>query len=246
MKVTAIKTNKIIPSRDNLYQVLDKYIKRLKNNSILVITSKIVAICEGRVVKNIGVNKMDLVKKEARYYLPPNNKYHISLTIKSNTLIPTAGIDESNANGYYILWPKNPQESANEIHAYLKKRFRLKNIGVLITDSKTTPLRMGTTGMAIAHSGFKALKNYINQKDIFGRKLRVTKASVIDGLAAAAVVVMGEGREQTPLATIEDVQFVEFQDRNPSRYELQDLRIELRDDLYATLLKSVKWNKGKD
>jgi F420-0:gamma-glutamyl ligase len=69
----------------------------------------------------------------------------------------------------------------------------------------------------------------------------MTRVHVADALAAAAVLLMGEGDEQTPLAVINDIPFVEFQARNPTVEELQELQIALDDDLYAPLLKSVNW-----
>ena len=247
MKITAIKTDKITPTRrQDLYSVLDKHLGVFREKSILAIASKIVSICEGRTMKIGDRAKEELIKEEAEYFLPSRrSKYNITLTIKNNILIPTAGIDESNGNGYYILWPTNPQKTANEIREYLCRRFSLKEVGVIVTDSKTSPLRWGTTGIAIAHSGFSALNNYIGKPDIFGRKLKVTKANIMDGLAAAAVAVMGEGNEQTPLATIENIPFVQFKRRNPTERELLELKISLKDDLYALLLQSVKWRKGK-
>ncbi len=247
MIVKSIKTDKVVPKKDTeLFKILDKSVKNVSEGSILAITSKIVAICEGRVIKIDQANKADLIKQESEYYLPPEqSKYNITLTIKNNLLIPTAGIDESNANGYYILWPQDSQKTANQVRAYLKKRFSLEKIGVIITDSKTTPLRWGVTGATIAHSGFYALNNYIGTPDIFGKELKVTKVNVIDALAASAVLIMGEGKEQTPLATIEDIPFVEFVDQNPSQEEIADLKISLEDDLYASLLTSVQWEKGE-
>ena len=178
--------------------------------------------------------------------LPSKNAlFDITLTIKNNILIPTAGIDESNGDGYYILWPSDPQKSANNIRKYLCERFSLKLVGVLVTDSKTTPLRWGTTGTSLAQSGFVALNNYIGKPDIFGRKLEVTKANIADGLAAAAVVVMGEGKEQTPLAIITEVPFVKFQMRNPTVEEIRKRTIAMKDDLYAPLLTSAMWKKMK-
>jgi putative folate metabolism gamma-glutamate ligase len=245
MKITSIKTNKIRPHKQTLFEVLDKYLTAVKEQSIVVITSKIVSVCEGRIVKIGKAGKKDLVEKEAEYFLPPEeSKYNVTLTIKGNLLMPTAGIDESNAAGYYILWPQNPQKTANEVRRYLRKRFSVKKVGVIITDSKTTPLRWGTTGVAIVYSGFSALNNYIGKKDIFGRKFHIQKANIIDALAASAVLVMGEGAEQTPLAIIEDVPFVRFKEKNPSRKELKDLNINIDDDLYGPLLKSVKWRRG--
>lgn len=246
MQICAIKTEKITPGTIGLFDVLDKYLSSLEENSILAITSKIVSICGGRVFPIKGSNKDELVREEADLYLPKEeNKYGIYLTVKNNLLVPTAGIDESNGAGYYILWPRDPQKTANEIRKYLTRRFNLKKVGVIITDSKTTPLRWGTSGVAIAHSGFRALKNYIGTKDLFGRKLKMTKASIIDGLAAAAVFEMGEGREQTPLAVISDIPRVEFVSRNPTSQELKDLEINIEDDLYGSILKRAPWKKSR-
>lgn len=245
MKITPIKTGKITAGGEDLFSILDKYLISLGERSVLAVTSKVVSICEGSFIQIGKVKKEGLIEREADYFIPPEeSKYNITLTIKNNLLIPTAGIDESNGNGYYILWPRRPERTANAIRRHVKKRFNLKEVGVIITDSKTTPLRWGTTGLGIAYSGFIPLNSYIGKPDIFGKKLKVTKASVIDGLAAAAVAVMGEGREQTPLAVIEDVPFVTFQQRNPNRKELKGLKIDISEDLYAPLLLRAPWRKG--
>ncbi len=246
MKVQAIKTHKITESDKNIFSILDQYIKHLKEKSIVVVTSKIVSICEGRIIKKISdVQKDELVKKEAEYYLPRKyNQYGFLISIKNNIMVASAGIDESNGNGCYVLWPKNPQQSVNSIREHLAKKFHLKSVGVLITDSKLTPLRWGVTGVALSHSGFEAIYSYIGKPDIFGRKLRAEKSNIADALATAAVAVMGEGDEQQPLAIIEDVGFVKFQRRNPTKKELDGVRISLKDDVYSKLLNAVKWKKG--
>lgn len=246
MKVTGIKTHKITIKDTNLFSVLDKYVPKLKEGSILAVTSKIVSICQGNVIKIGDVDKQELVEREAEYYLDPKeNIYGFALTIKNSTLVPTAGIDESNANGYYVLWPEDSQKTVNEIREHFKKKFSLKNIGVVITDSTTRPLRWGVGGIALAHSGFSALNDYIGTKDIFGKEMKVTKVGVMDGLAASSVLVMGEGKEQTPLAVIEDIPFVEFCDRNPTKKELDDLVISMKEDLYAPILTKASWKKGR-
>ncbi len=249
MNIKAIKTHKITEKDTDIFSVIDKYVLTLEENSVLVVTSKIISICEGRIQKinheTEREDKAQLVKEESERYLDASeNKYGFYLTITHNLLIPTAGIDESNGNGYYILWPKDAQTTANRIREHLSQKFNLKNIGVLITDSKTTPLRWGTTGAAIAHSGFAALNNYMGVSDLFGREMRVTQSNVMDGLAAAAVSVMGEGQEQTPLALITDVDYVAFQDRNPTEEEIKQLHIDIEDDLYAPLIKNATWHKG--
>jgi dihydrofolate synthase / folylpolyglutamate synthase len=245
MKVISIKTHKVTVDDRDLIKLLDKYLLKLEEKSILAITSKIVSITEGRLVKMENADKDELIKKESQFYLPrEQNRYNVSLTVTRNILAATAGIDESNGNGYYVLWPKNPQQTANDIRRYLKRRFSLKNVGVIITDSKTSPLRWGVTAIALAYSGFKPLKDYIGEKDLFGRKFAFEKLSIADSLASAAGAVMVEGAEQTPLSVISDLSFVEFQDRDPTEKELKELSITMDEDLYGPFLKSVKWKKG--
>lgn len=246
MIVSAIKTHKIRPFEISLFSILDKFVKKIPECSVLAITSLIVSLCEGNVVRARGTDKDELIKSEADFYLPRKiSRYNLMFTITNNLLIPSAGIDESNADGYYALWPRDPQGTANGVRKYLTRRFGLKKVGVIITDSKTSPLRLGTSGVAIVHSGFEALNSYIGKPDVFGRKLKTTKANMMDALAASAVLEMGEGDEQTPLAIIEDIKLVRFQGRDPSKKELRDLKITMSDDLYAPMLKAVKWHKGK-
>jgi dihydrofolate synthase / folylpolyglutamate synthase len=114
-----------------------------------------------------------------------------------------------------------------------------------ITDSKTAPLRVGVTGVALAYSGFQALNEYMGTKALFGRALRMIKVNVVDALATAAVLVMGEGSEQTPLAAVEELPFVTLQEREPSPAEVQQLRIAVEDDIYGPLLTSVQGHKGQ-
>jgi len=245
MKITPIKTPKVKIDCDIL-DVIESSLPKIKDNSIISVTSKIVSICEGSIVPLDTIEKKDLVYREADLYLPKEkNKYGTILTIKNDIMIPTSGIDESNGDGFYILWPKDAYESANKIRKYFKEKYNLKNFGVIITDSKTTPLRLGTTGIAIGYSGFKPLNNYIGKRDIFGKKMKITKANIMDGLAVASVLVMGEGSEQTPLALIEEVPFVTFSDKNPSKKEINSLRIKLENDLYGELLTSVDWETQK-
>ena len=246
MIVKAIKTRKVVAGSINIFELLDESITRLSENSVVAVTSKVVAICEGRVVPAAKADKRQLIKDGSEFYLPTElDKYDFSFTITHGSLIPRAGIDESNGNGNLILWPKNPAHSANQIREYLRKRFKLNSLGVIITDSTVRPLHYGTEGIAISYSGFKPNKNYIGQPDIFGRTLKVTVNNIADALAASAVLLMGEGSEQTPFAIISDVPFIEFQDKNPTKKDLKSFFVPIvQDDLFAPFLGSVKWQKG--
>ena len=92
MKVTAIKTEKILPRSTTLTALLDRNLKKLPERSILVITSKIVALCEGRFIPHGARLKESDIRQEADYYLPrEKSRYGIPLTIVDNAFIARAG-----------------------------------------------------------------------------------------------------------------------------------------------------------
>jgi len=57
---------------------------------------------------------------------------------------------------------------------------------------------------------------------------------------------MGESDEQTPVALIEDLPFVEFSDNTPTEEQLKSWSVEMEDDLYADLLTRMNWRKKKE
>ncbi len=244
MKITGIQTDPIRASEMSLAEFVDKYVPKLADGSVVAVTSKVVALCEGRVVKVGTADVQELARNEAQYYLPPTaHSLGYTLTVNRNILISKAGIDESNTDGHYVLWPEDPQASANAIRAQLAKKYGVR-VGVILTDGRVTPMRRGVIGVGLSHSGFAALHNYVGTPDIFGNyDLKYTYSSVLDGLASAAVVVTGEGDQCMPIAVIEDVPFVDFQDRNPNAEELGELAMPMEDDIYAEMLKAIPWQK---
>jgi F420-0:gamma-glutamyl ligase len=246
MKVTALKTPLVVPGEEKtLEEFLDEAVRKLPENSVLAITSKIVAILEGRFLPYDAAKKKSIIEAEAEQYLDANlNQWHVTLAIKGARLIPNSGVDESNANGTLILWPEKPDRSADKIYGYLANRFQHKNFGVILTDSTTSPLRTGVSGIAISYCGLRPLNSLIGQEDLFGRQLKMTRVNVIEGLAASAVLVMGEGAECTPIALLEELDFVNFTQEPPSQEERASLRIALDEDLYAPFLKNAPWQTG--
>lgn len=245
MIIQPIKTRRITPGMCSLADLLDEAIQTLPPKSVVAIASKVVALCEGRVVPMEGTDKEKLIQQETDLYLPSSsNPYNVTISITRHQLVASGGIDESNGDGYYVLWPADLQASANMIREHLSKKHRVDEVGIIITDSTTRPFQWGTTGLGIAYSGFVPLKDYRGTNDIFGRPLTFQQNNIMNGLAAAAVVLMGEGDEQTPLAVITDLPSVQFQKRNPTEEELAVLHITLEEDLYEPLLRNVSWLKG--
>ncbi|RJQ37430.1 putative folate metabolism gamma-glutamate ligase [Candidatus Parcubacteria bacterium] len=235
MKFIPIRTRPLRPPKDDLLDVLTHSLPAMREGDILFITSKVVAIHQGRCVSIASAGMRDaLIRREADRLIPKKTKIgNLFLTIKGNTLIPSSGIDLSNGGGYTVLWPRNPYAAAAQIRRWLMKKFRVRNIGVVITDSHTIPLRYGVVGISIGFAGFQPLYDYRGKPDIFQRKLKYTKTNIVDALSAMAVLLMGEGNEQTPLVILRNAPFIRF---TPRRMRTA-LVIEPERDLYYPLLK---------
>lgn len=241
----AIKTDIILPGELSVEALLDKYLQDVKEGSVVAVTSKIISLCQNRVVPINDANKEDLIKKYSQYYIPGGaGEYGYHFSIAKKTLVAMAGIDESNGDDNYVLWPKDLQDSANTIREYIAKRFNLQKVGVVITDSTLMPLRYGTVGVVLAYSGFKPLNDYRGKPDLFGKDFKVSTSNVAAGLSASAVLVMGEGTEQTPIAIISDLPFVKFNPNNPTKEELESIFLDREEDVFAPLIDGVNWQKG--
>lgn len=239
MEIQAYKTDRILPNA-SLESILNDALPPLAEKEIVVITSKIISLCEGRVTSKTKVkSKLELIYKEASAVL--RTKFGTHLTLKNGILIPAAGIDESNVEESYVLYPKNIPATAQSIWEYLRSKHRLKNLGVIISDSHTTIGRRGVLGIGIGWCGFNPVYNYIGKEDCFGRKLKMTYANHLDALAIAAVHVMGEGNESTPLAIIRNASKVEFQSRPPTEEELNSILIPPEEDLYGAIFEHPDW-----
>lgn len=231
MEIKAIKT-RVFKENEDLIKFILKYVKKLPEKSVLVVTSKIVSLAEGRVVSACSEKeKEELIKKESQFALKTELTW---LTIKDRMVMSSAGIDESNADGKVILLPKDVFRSAEYIRKELKKRFKVKKLGVLITDSRIFPLRAGIVGVALGYAGFKGIRDYRKTKDIFGRLLKMSRTDVADSLATAAVMCMGEGKEQQPIALVKNapVEFIE-------KINKKELIMDPKEDLYLPFFRSI-------
>jgi len=234
MKIIPIKTRVVKLPKDNIFDIFDKL--KIENGDIVIVTSKIISIHQGRCIPIDSVKSKDnLIIKESDYFIPrkdvPGNA--AVLTIKNSNLIASAGIDENKSAGYYILLPDKPEKIAKEICLYLKKKFSLKKLAVIITDSHTVPLKFGVIGFSI---GFFGLDPFIKYFDKNGEEIVASRVNAVDSLAAAAVLEMGEQSEQTPLAIIKDAQNIKFTDKET----FQQTIMTLEKDIYYPILKTFK------
>ena len=236
MKVTAIKTSLFKPKKEALESFIVRHVKNhVKEKSILAVTSKIVSLSEERTQNKKHISKEQLVRRESEHYLGPT-PYGVHLSIHQGILLPSAGIDESNApDENYILYPKNPFESAAALLKKLKKKLGVKNLGIILTDSITLPLRRGVVGIALSYSGFTPVRCKIGDNDLYGRPLKMTNVNLVDPLAGACVLLMGEGSERKPLAVIENPP-VKFSNK---KSEKKSISIPVEEDLFYPIYKKT-------
>ena len=232
MVVRPVKT-RIFREGEDLTRFIRRHVPKLKHGSILAITSKIVALAEGRVAEAKGTrDKGRIIKMESDWALQTHKEWW--LTEKDGTLLVNAGIDDSNADGKLVLLPRDSFASARKIYTNILQNYGISKCGVVITDSRISPMRAGVTGVALGYAGFRGVRDYRGKKDLFGRKLKVTLTNVADSLATAATLVMGEGEERQPLAVIEDAPVVFTERPNP-----KEVLISSKTDMYYPLFRRL-------
>ncbi|KUG19389.1 coenzyme f420-0:l-glutamate ligase [hydrocarbon metagenome] len=191
--------------------------RHFMDGDILVIAESAVATAEGRVVPLERIEPGEQARALAeRYRMDPRvvelvlaeSEIVIGgiegflLSMKNGTLLPNAGIDASNAPpGTVILLPEDPDRSAERIRRVIARRCNA-DVGVIIADSRTHPMRLGSAGVAIGCSGICPVADERGRRDLFGRELHVTRRAVADCLSSAAELVMGEADECTPAAVV--------------------------------------------
>lgn len=190
-----------------------------RNGDVLVISSKYVANSQGRVLEyekvipssdaeKIG-KKFHMKPKMAEIILRESDKIFggipgFVITSSDNIMAPNAGIDKSNTqHGTVVLYPNDPYL----VSEHLRRKFLLKysiHIGIIITDSRLMPGRVGTVGIAISCSGIEPTSDLRGEKDLYGNVLKVTFQAIADDLASIANLKMGEGSDVTPCVLIRD------------------------------------------
>jgi coenzyme F420-0:L-glutamate ligase/coenzyme F420-1:gamma-L-glutamate ligase len=206
MLILPLKSEKLESESDLLrsfQRALESANESVNAKDIIVIASKALAYSQGCLADVSDENEFkELIKKEADAVLDDGD---MVITMKNKVLIPNAGIDNSNTpKGKVILWPKNPFEFARQIRDFLMEEYKLKKLGVVISDSHCQPLRMGTSGIAIGWAGFYGVQDERGKKDLFGKKMTYTQIAMADDLASAANILMGETNKRTPFVIVRD------------------------------------------
>ena len=190
------------------------------DGDVIAVAQKIVSKAEGRIVSLATVEPsarareiatqaqkdprvVELILRESRNLIRVSPGVIIT-EHNTGVILANAGIDRSNlrdSDDAALLLPEDPDASAARLRDQLQQEFGVR-LGLIVTDSIGRPWRLGTVGTAIGCAGVLALNDLRGQADLFGRQLQVSEVAVADSLAAAAVLLMGEAAEGTPLVLI--------------------------------------------
>jgi coenzyme F420-0:L-glutamate ligase/coenzyme F420-1:gamma-L-glutamate ligase len=189
----------------------------LRDGDIVVIAESVVAVAEGSMTCLEEVVPGEEARNLAeRYQMDPRLVEVVLresdqvvggipgflLSMKNGTLLPNAGVDQSNAPpGCVVLLPQNPDVSAAGIQREIHRIYGLR-IGVIVADSRTHAMRLGCAGVGIGCAGIDAVIDERGKRDLFGRELHVTRRAVADCIASAAELLMGEADESVPMAVV--------------------------------------------
>ena len=240
VKPVKIKTKK---KTFNLFDTLISSKFKFKDQDLLVLSSKFVSMSEGSVLDLRKIRPSSKAKKLAKTYQMEPTFVEVViresdvifgglpgflLTIKNGILAPNAGIDKSNIPLHKIIClPLDPFLSAENLRMEFLVHSGIK-VGVIISDSRLMPTRIGTTGIAIGCSGIEPVEDQRGKKDLFGHIMKYTLKATADSLATMGTFVMGESNESVPLVVIRGSN-LSFTDRKLS---WKDFAIDYQTDLY--------------
>lgn len=230
-------------TRFDLFDTIVSSKFKFVDKDILVLSSKFVSMSEGSLLDLKDIKPSDKsIKIAQKYLMDPSFVEAIIresdvifgglpgflLTFSRGILAPNAGIDKSNVPPNKIIFlPNDPFLSAENLRLEFLTRLGIK-VGIIISDSRLMPTRIGTTGIAIGCSGIEPVDDQRGNKDLFGHILKYTLKATADSLASMGTFIMGESNESIPVVVIRGLN-ISFTDR---RLCWKDLAIDFETDLY--------------
>jgi coenzyme F420-0:L-glutamate ligase / coenzyme F420-1:gamma-L-glutamate ligase len=169
----------------------------LRDGDVVVVTSKVVSKCEGRLVhapddpEARHTLRRKLVDAEAVRVLARKGRTLITEN-RLGVVQAASGVDGSNVGAAELaLLPVDPDASAAALRAGLYERLGV-TVAVVVTDTMGRAWRNGQTDAAVGAAGLAVLHSYAGAVDEHGNELIVTEIAIADEIAAAADLVKGK------------------------------------------------------
>jgi coenzyme F420-0:L-glutamate ligase/coenzyme F420-1:gamma-L-glutamate ligase len=184
-------------SGDDLSAAVASVADWLRDGDVVVVTSKVVSKCEGRLVpapedpEERDQLRRKLVDDEAVRVLARKGRTLITEN-RIGLVQAAAGVDGSNVGRAELaLLPVDPDASAAALRGGLRDLLGV-TVAVVITDTMGRAWRNGQIDAAVGAAGLAVLHGYSGAVDQYGNELVVTEVAVADEIAAAADLVKGK------------------------------------------------------
>ncbi|MFM8351703.1 MAG: coenzyme F420-0:L-glutamate ligase [Actinomycetales bacterium] len=165
----------------------------LADGDVVVVTSKVVAKAEGRVIPAHSREEA-ITAESVRTVATKQTPRGVTRIVQTRhgLIMAAAGVDASNVPaGHVVLLPVDPDASARRLRRQLQARLG-RRLAVLVTDTMGRAWRNGLTDQAIGVAGLLPLDDHSGRLDASGRPLEMTVVAVADEVAAAADLVKGK------------------------------------------------------
>ncbi|MDQ1625699.1 MAG: dehydro coenzyme reductase / coenzyme F420-0:L-glutamate ligase / coenzyme, partial [Actinomycetota bacterium] len=160
----------------------------LEDGDVLVVTSKVVAKAEGRVV---AIDRDEAVAAETVRVVATRGRTRIVET-RHGLVLASAGVDTSNTvAGTVVLLPVDPDASARALRSRVLQLLGV-DVAVVVSDTFGRAWRAGLVDQAIGVAGLEPLDDLRGRADHHGNVLDQTVTAVADEVAAAADLVKGK------------------------------------------------------
>ena len=121
---------------------------------------------------------------------------------KQGKLCTDAGLDTSNTPyGIASYPPPDPDKEARLLRERIEKLTN-KKVAIVVTDTEAMVTRLGSIDIAVGSSGIRAVKREFGQLDLYGKPKYGGVDIVVDEIAAAAALLMGQTSEGIPVVII--------------------------------------------
>ncbi|NDH14219.1 MAG: coenzyme F420-0:L-glutamate ligase [Actinobacteria bacterium] len=188
----------------------------ISDGDIIVVTSKVVAKAEGRVVE--AASRESVIDQQAeRIVAVKNTPRGITKIVQTShgLVLAAAGVDASNTDqGTVVLLPVDSDASARQLRDHVIDRTGV-TVGVIITDTMGRPWRLGVTDVAIGSSGVHVLDDYTGRHDDFGNTLEMTVVAIADEIASAVDLATGK-LNNAPVAVLRGLSHLVIADDGPN------------------------------
>ena len=202
----------------------------ISNGDILVVTSKVVAKAEGRVVE--AASRESVIDQQAeRIVAVKHTPRGVTKIVQTShgLVLAAAGVDASNTEqGTVVLLPVDSDASARQLRDRVIDRTGV-TVGVIITDTMGRPWRLGVTDVAIGSSGVHVLDDYTGRHDDFGNTLEMTVVAIADEIASAVDLATGK-LDNAPVAVVRGLSYLVTADDGPAA---KDIVRPLEEDLFS-------------